>query len=257
MKKILAIILSIVAVATLFTACSDNDTQSNNENNEQVNQITPSDNNNTNDSDINKNEPTDSNGKIVNDDGETFNVDTNTKGTINTDAEGIDSNKFILNDVTYELPFASAELFNNGYYISENLSFEDEFDANAATNLISFNLSHNNKTSYITLTQVYNDSDSFKTLKECTVSAFDIDFYYVHEDDNFVIPGGITKESTAANILEIFGDPNTTTEFENGYNLDDQLTYNNHKTSNISYSFTFNENGTLYSIHIDYLGFES
>lgn len=68
---------------------------------------------------------------------------------------------------------------------------------------------------------------------------------------DFVLPGGIIADSTAADVLSVFGNPNEAEGFESGYNLDDQLSYENNDKSGLSYHFTFNEDGTLYSCSIE------
>lgn len=261
MKKLLAIILTITAIATLFSSCSNNDTTNDSNNNEQVNQNNEdvqSENNQADDTTKNTS-ASNTNNKIINDDGEEFIVDTSVKGSIKTGAESIDSNKVIINGVTYEIPCMTSELFNNGFYLSDNMTFENEFDANASTNLISFDL-YNDEGNFIDLSQIYNNSDSTKTLEECLLTELRIDvdeITYADAAFDFVLPGGITKDSTAADILEIYGNPNSSDVFKNGYNLEHQLTYNNHNSSHMSYSFCFNDDGTLSLAVFTYEGFEN
>ena len=71
------------------------------------------------------------------------------------------------------------------------------------------------------------------------------------DEMNWVIPGGITPQSTAADVLEIFGNPSTTKEFDEYSYMDDKyLIYSNNKDTGISYTFTFYEDGTIEKIGV-------
>lgn len=249
MKKVLAIILMMTIIVSLFAACG-NDATTN----------TPDDVNNDNiqtnqtENDENNKQPAQNDtNKIVNDDGEEFIVDTSVKGSIKDDAESINSKKIVLDGITYDLPCAVSQFFDDGYRLGKNMTFEDAFDANSTTNLVSFHMYNKDDRNFINFRQIFNNSDSEKTLKECLLTGLQISVYDINSDDSFdfVLPGGITKSSTAADVLEVFGNPNGNANFEYGYNLDDQLTYKNHNESHMTYHFSFNEDGTLYSLSIE------
>lgn len=251
MKKITAIILMMIMVVSVFASCGKDTTTNtpDNVNNDNVQTETEQPENN----DSNEQPVQNSNDKIVNDDGEEFIVDTSVKGSIKDGADGINSKKIILDGVTYEVPCAVSQLFDNGYRLGKNMTFEDAFDADSTTNLISFDLYNADGRNFVMLRQIFNNSDSVKTLQECLFTGLKIEVYNIDSDDSFdfVLPGGITKTSTAADVLEVFGNPNGNSNFDYGYNLDAQLSYENHNESHMTYHFTFNDDGTLYAIGIE------
>lgn len=190
--------------------------------------------------------------EIITSDEVDFTVDISNLGEIKDGAAPLNSNIFVLAGKTYTFPIKMSDLFNDGWSLSKGFKYQTEFKANSKTNLVSYSLDHKSGMS-IELSQIKNDSSETKNIKDCTLTAFDIYLYDVQTDSDFVIPGGIIPTSTAANVLKIFGEPNTTTEFTGySYNLEQQLTYAKQNNSNISYSFSFNDDGSLYYISVDY-----
>lgn len=243
MKKCLIFIFIFIMMVATLAACDKKGSTANTDNKESTNQTEQS-------SKENKEAAV---GKITNEDGEEFTVDTTATGEIKNDAEPISSNKISLGDKTYAFPMKMSELMADGWSLSEGYEYENEFEPNTTTNLISYNLKSSDGTE-IMLDQVRNDSTTVKGIEDCVLTGFHIDEYYFSENFDFVLPGGITKDSTAADVLSVFGDPNKTSDFKGySYNLDDQLTYDQHSVSNICYSFTFYEDGTLSGIYIDYV----
>lgn len=192
------------------------------------------------------------NEKIINDDGEEFIVDTTKMGEIIDNYESISSSKITIENVEYNLPFAVSELINNGWSLPDSnyVSFDNAFDPETSTSLVSFSM-YNKDNKSINLREVYNSSSEIKKIEECTLTSINLDEYY---EIGFILPGGITNNSTAADVLSVFGNPNNTNDFEWGYNLDDQLSYMNHNNSNLTYHFTFNDDGTIYAVTVAYEG---
>lgn len=246
MKKLFALLLA-VTMLFLLGSCAKNENNTNTSTESTTNQPQSTENNNE--------ETTiqaDNDNKIVNDDGEEFIVDISNYGKVKEGAAAISDNKIELAGTVYTFPIKMSELFDNGWDLSSGYEYETEFDANTQTRLISYYLKHESGLKII-LTEVTNDSAEKKDIKECTLTGFALDSYYFETESDFVLPGGIVPASTAANILEVFGNPNTTTDFTMySYSMDDDLTYSKHASSNISYTFTFNDDGTLYSVHINY-----
>lgn len=234
--RLFSLIIALLMVLTMFAACDSTE-------------ATPTTNDDV-DADITSVIVNDD-GKTINADKDEFTVDVSNSGELKEGAEPISSNKFELAGTTYTFPIKMSELFNNGWSLSKGFKYQTEFDANSKTNLVSYYLVHESGAE-IMLEQMTNDSSEKKDIKDCTLTAFGINSYS-SSDFKFVLPGGIIPTSTAANVLDVFGDPNTTTEFAGySYNLEEQLTYEKHISSNISYSFAFNEDGSFYSIGIDY-----
>ena len=245
MKKILALVMTI-SMLFLLAACGEKESGTN------------TDAGNINQTQSSETKGSESTGedsasdKIVNDDGEAFTADVSKIGKIKEGAEPLESTKFELAEKTYSFPIKMSELFDNGWNLSKGYVYETEFDANTKTGLVSYYLVHESGMS-IHLDQMMNDSAEKKDIKECTLTGFSIQTYDIVTESDFVLPGGIVPLSTAANVIEVFGNPNTSTTFTGySYNLEEQLTYAKHASSNIGYSFTFNEDGTISSVHIDY-----
>lgn len=230
-------------LAVSFTACGKNDEASNSDANKTTNNSSSS--NETND-----NTTID---KIVSEDGDEFVVDMTTKGEVDTNAEGINSNKFTVVGTSFTLPCNTADLFNSGWHLSSNMTFDNNFEPETQTSLVSFYLYPPEEIGYsIDLRSIYNENSENRPIEECELTGIYLNGYSSSDDADFVLPGGITEKSTAADVLSVFGNPNDNSNFEYGYNLDDQLTYENHNNTGLTYSFTFNDDGTLYSVRIEY-----
>ena len=199
-----------------------------------------------------KNDDASASQAIVNDEGEEFLTLAKEGGKVVKDAAPLGSNTVVLDGKSYEFPLRVSALLEDGWAFSSGFEFENEFDANATTNLISFYLVKDGNE--IELDSVYNDSDEVSEIEDCLLTGFRIDYFDIDEGSEFVFPGGITIESTSLDVLNIFGNPNNNSNFERGYNLDHQLTYENHKESNLRrYSFTFRDE----SDDVEYLGYIS
>lgn len=246
MKKLFALLLA-VTMLFLLGSCAKNENNTDTSTESTTNQPQSTENNNE--------ETTiqaDNDNKLVNDDGEEFIVDISNYGKVKEGAAAISDNKIELAGTAYTFPIKMSELFDNGWDLSSGYEYETEFDANTQTSLISYYLKHESGLE-ITLSEVTNDSAEKKDIKECTLTGVWLYSYNFETESDFVLPGGIVPASTAANILEVFGNPNTSTEFTGySYNMDAQLTYSKHAVSNISYSFSFNDDGSLSSARIDY-----
>lgn len=236
--KFISFAIALLMILSIFAGCGN--TKNNGEN-------TPKSNTNAGENNI-----VDSN-EIINDDGEKFTVNVTATGEIKKGAVDISGNQFELEEHTYSFPIKMSELFDNGWNLSNGYDYQTEFEGNSTTNLVSYYLIHKNGTK-ITLDQLHNEATETKDIKDCTLTGFQIDSYGVENGSSFVAPGGITLNSNAKDVLSVFGNPNKAKDFKgDSYNLDDQLTYLNHSISNISYSFTFDdEDGSMYSIHISY-----
>ena len=236
MKRILALMLSVVMMLFL-TACGEKGNITNSGDNVNQTQNSGAENNLT---------------EIVGDNGEKFTADLSNVGTVKEGAEAISSTKFELAGTSYTFPINMSEMFNNGWALSKGYEYETEFEANNSTNLVSYYLVHESGMQ-ISLNQITNDSSESKDIKECSLTGFSIKKYDLAGDSDFVIPGGIVPKSTAANVISVFGNPNDAGEFsQDSYNLDEQLTYVQHNSSNISYSFSFSEDGSLYGVNIEH-----
>ena len=236
--KITSLVVAVLMILTILAGCGNtkkSDAKSS-ENNTNVS------NNNTVDSE-----------EIINDEGEKFTIKATTSGEIKKGAVDIGGDKFEIEGHTYSFPIKMSDLFDNGWSLSNGYDYQTEFEGNSTTNLISYYLAHKDGMK-ISLEQMTNESSETKDIKDCLLTGFSIDNYSLKVGSYFVIPGGITNNSNANDVLSVFGNPNKTNSFKgDSFNLDDQLTYSKHAVSNIGYSFTFDdEDGSIYSIHISY-----
>jgi len=194
----------------------------------------------TNDVTNNSSQLFESTDTIVNDDGKKFLPNTEVTGVVKEGSESLDSNKFVIGGKTYALPIKISYLLDDGWSFLKGFSFENDF-VPGETNLVSFYLVNENGIE-IQLEKIINDSSDNQKIEECYLSAFVIDNYHMTADFEFVMPGGITQLSTAADIISVLGDPNKATQFSGySYNLAEQLTYSKHNVSNIGYSFVLRE----------------
>lgn len=202
------------------------------------------------------------NDRIVNDDGIELAVDLTKKGSISASAEDISSNKIILFGKSYEFPLRVSVLLNDGWSFSENINFKNEFKAKTKTSLTSFHLA-NPEGNEITLRYVYNDAESDSSIEDCLLTGIQISIYQAVDENSWVLPGGINAKSTALGIISVYGNPNKNSNFDSGYNLASQLTYNEQNKSGISYSFSIvdsdHEKGDMlygYDGYIEQMSFE-
>lgn len=193
-----------------------------------------------------------STGKIVNESGEEFTVDVSVMGDVKKGAPSISSNEIELAGTTYTFPIKMSELFNNGWELKKGYEYDREFDANSRTSLISYYLVHESGME-IELRQILNDSSENKDIKDCKLIEVNLLTYDLATRSDYVLPGGIVPTSTAANVLNVYGDPNTTTTFSQySYSIGTQLIYGKHPSSGITYFFHFKEDGTIYSVGMEY-----
>ncbi len=233
MKKIVAMVLIVLAVMSILmlSACGS-------EEDSKTDKSEASASEDVSKNDIEQNEESDD---------EAFIVPTENKGTIK-EGVSINSNEVTISGKTYAFPVKISDLLSDGWYLSDNLEFDNEFGAKGTTSLIGFSLYHEDG-SEISLSSLYNDSDEVKKFEECILTGIEI---YIYDNVDFVFPGGITNKSTAADVLAVYGDPNETTDFDSGYNLNKQLTYVGNKETGFRISYVFNEvDGTLYAANIE------
>lgn len=236
MKKIMSLLL-IITMLFLLAACGDKENNTNVDSDTFINQ--PQSYENT--------EAGSTTEKIVNDDGEEFIVDTTTTGEIKENYDPVSSTKITIDNVEYSLPFKSSELLNNGWILAGE--FDEDFSPNTSTTLLSCYLVNDNN-ERILIDCIFNNNDTAKPFEECLV----LDFEVYEEAYNYILPGGITNNSTAGDVLSVYENPYTTSYFEDGYNFDDNLYYYEQIDSQIDYQFTFNEDGTINRVIVRYQG---
>lgn len=181
---------------------------------------------------------------LVNKDGKVFSPDL-TKSGVTSKKIPLNSNQIELCGKTYTMPVRVSDLIADGWKLTSN-NFKNEFKPKTKTSLVSFSM-QNDAGAYISLGEAYNDTDTMQKLENCWLTEFYVD--YLNADTtqvDFIFPGGIVKGSTAKDVVSVYGDPNNSKLFtKHSYNLEKQLSYNEHKDSGMSFSYVFEDNGLL------------
>lgn len=182
--------------------------------------------------------------KIVNEDGVEFTPDIKNEGEIEKDSYDLSSDKIILNGKTYSFPVRISELQENGWDFTSELS-EDEVKPGYTISLFSVSMEDEDG-NILTLSELKNDSDDTISINDALLTRFSIPSNYGKNNVEFVLPGGISKKSTAYDVLSVYGLPNEDNEnFDRAYNLKTQLSYEKQKKSEMRYSFSFEEDGKV------------
>ena len=239
MKKVIALLLAVCMLAVTLAGCGAKDSTAGNE--------IPTQTDKTQDkTDTTISEPSISPTEVAIDkivdpeDGTTLDVDLTVRGEIKSNAPAMNSDEFILEGTTMQLPFAGSVLTNQGWHFPEYTSAIDTvIDPNSTTNLISFSV-YDTDGNEMLLYQAVNDSDSAKPVLECQISSFAADTLSLNETfGDLILPGGICIYSTAADVIEIFGTPENNSDFESVYVYESGIYYVENKVSGLCYYFSF------------------
>ena len=183
--------------------------------------------------------------------GEIFNVNTEIKGAKSTSLTDKNSVEVMIGESNYYFPFVVSrfeqeewEYLNHQGAVIDNIYEETNVDKSVDI------VFRKNETSFVV--------KQFGMLEEPSGYAgesiiTDI-ILLAGKDQNvssWVLPGGITAKSTAADVLSVFGDPNNTKTFsaESG-NTENSLIYISEEKTGLSYSFNFNQDGTIVDVEL-------
>lgn len=221
MKKLIALVMLVLVLAS-FTACT-------------------SDNNKDDDNKIQTILPT-------------LSVDMDATGVVAENPAPMDSGKITLGNKEYTFPMLISELTDDGWYFDENarerLAEMELIPANSTETLADMNLFHNEYAGgmRLMLLGVYNDGDEEAELRDCYLGAMAVNATMAAnpEDINIVLPGGITFNSTASDVVAAYGDSYDHPEFL-GAQLDSSSA--EYRGNNFNVSFTFEEDGRINYIY--------
>ena len=227
MKKLLAILMAIMLVAG-FAGCSDDKTET------KAPAEKPAE---------VKEEKKFEVKEVVSKDGKEFTPDITTEGKLET--KTLSDETIELCGKTYTMPVKVSDLMNDGWALGA-IEFKNEFKPKMKTTLASFSMK-NAEGAYISLGAIYNDTDEVQKLEDCLLIDFNMSYLNSEATKvDFVFPGGVTKGTTAHDVLSVYGDPNDSELFTgHSYNLEKQLTYTEHKDTGLSFSYSFEEDGVL------------
>ena len=220
MKKIIALALALMSLVT-FAACNDRNQETEGESTTEVTQAPF---------------------EYV------LAVDTTTKGVVKENVP-INEKKVTIGNKEYEFPVAISELIDDGWYFDENMQERMQLvggtvAADSVENLSDMNLYHDEYGARLMLLMVSNDTNEEQLLRDCTLDKFGINVSMMNDPSevNIVLPGGITLQSTAADVVEIYGESENNPYFMNV----------KHDGSSAEYfgelyavNFTFFEDGTI------------
>lgn len=171
---------------------------------------------------------------LINDSGTQFTPDLTIKGEIKKGTCNVDGTTVTVDGVTFDLPLKISDLLDKGFSIPYDMP-DDLVAPKSPFKLIGYCFyKGDNKSFYFD--RVYNDTDSEAKIEDCLITAISI---YTDYNENFVLPGGITEKSTAANVLSVFGNPYDNKKFADGFNGDSALDYIDNKKSGASFRFEF------------------
>ena len=258
MKKVIALLLTVCVLVATLPGCGVKDGAAGND-------IPTQTNKSQDEADTNMPEPSTSPtetdiDKIADpEDGTILDVDLTVRGEIKNNAPVMNSEEFILEGTTMQMPFSGSVLSDNGWHFSENNTAKDSVVApNSTTNLVSFYIYDTDGNEMI-LRQAINDSDSEKPVLECQISSFKVDTFSLNESfGDLILPGGICLFSKAADVIKVFGSPKNNGNFERVEVLEHGIRYVENKKSGLCYYFGFYSsedyngelNGSIRSIQI-------
>ena len=153
----------------------------------------------------------------------------------------LSSDVMVIDGKEYTLPVAVSELIADGWTIAED-KLSQEYEAGALKEEGGGTAIKKSDSDKFFIRGVKNpDPDAAKPLSECEITAVQFSFS-VAADTTLTLPGGVTEKSTYDEVLEAYGDPETTTLFESGRKPENSLAYDKQAESGYSYYFSF-ENG--------------
>ena len=234
MKKFLAVLLATTVVAG-FSACGDSKKSTPSETEKPSEETTAVE--------TTAGETTEIIKELVNKDGKKFTADLTTEGV--TAKMDLGSKSVKLCGKTYTMPLKLKDLTADGWELT-SINFKNEFKPQVVTNLASFSMKNADGV-FLELNEAYNDTKTTQKLEDCLITS--ISFSNLSNDSSkssFIFPGGITEDSTAGDIVKVYGNPNDSKIFEGySYNLETQLTYTKHKDSGLTLTYTFDDDGQL------------
>lgn len=120
----------------------------------------------------------------------------------------IRSGEFVLDGKLYSFPMDLSDWIDNGWHVSNSYDNKDEFELEPGAESTEFELFNEND-AYVRVC-VYNNSNENAAIENCMVSSL----YMSLSEFNVVFPGGMYGHSKPAEILEAYGEPDTTDDSE-------------------------------------------
>ena len=152
----------------------------------------------------------------------------------------ITSNVLVIDGKEYTLPVAVSDLLADGWTIAED-KLAEEYEAGAIEEEGGGTAIKKSDSDKFFIRGVKNpDAESAQPLSECEITAVQFSFS-VAADTTLTLPGGVTEKSTYDEVLELYGDPEATTDFASGRKPENALAYDKQNESGYSYYFNFED----------------
>lgn len=253
MKKLLSLLLTLATLLAVLTACSgpgSDDPNSTTTRSESVTDSTTPSDNESDTSTKTGDQPSASEDETAEPEEDGLTVNMTRRGVVSSEETPSDFH-IIVSGKTCEFPADFSQLLSDGWKIPDNVDQTQTFKAKTVTNLYTSNILLPNG-SQVELTRIYNDSDSPAILAETQMQGLRF-WCDSNSDFDLILPGGITDHSTAADIWEVYGDPAHSPYFQSGSIGESSLSYYSWNYGNeITYNFNFNDDGSIWLIHIYY-----
>ena len=175
-------------------------------------------------------------------------IDITTRGEVAENAVDITGKTIFINGHSYTLPMNFSDLFADGWKIPEGYQLNNYYQPNTITKLVGFFLEDSNGARLL-IDQVYNPTNETTDLENCLINSLSLNDV---DSTNFILPGGITKNSTAADVIEIFGNPDDLKHFESISYDENSLRYLRNVVSGVSFHFSFEPKGTIKSFSMSH-----
>lgn len=185
--------------------------------------------------------------------GKKLTVDFKTHGTVAEGAGDITGTTLEIGGLTLEIPVSIAALVENGWTFYSEETGAKPVSPETEAEVMGFSL-YRDEQAWIELSRVQNPLTEAAPISQCyatkiTINTIDL----TQEGVAFTLPGGITRNSTAADVLEIYG-PVTENDFFESVTVNAHMIYySQQETSGLCYFFNFNDDGTLQCVSITYL----
>ncbi len=189
-------------------------------------------------------------------------VDVDATGVTIENPAPMDSSKITIGNKEYEFPMLVSELTEDGWYFDENarerLSEMELIPAKSTETLQDFSLFHDEYAGglRLMLLGVYNEGDEPAELRDCYLGAMAVNATMAAnpEDISIILPGGITFNSTAKDVIAAYGDNNNHPHFI-GAKLEGSSA--DYRGENFNVSFTFEADGRInYLQYSEYVNLE-
>lgn len=191
--------------------------------------------------------------EVINEDGVLCDIDIFTNGEIVEDAVPISEKVIVLAGRSYESPIKIYDLINDGWELEDPYAYLGQSFIGSVYLMGwgSQNRLVHESGVQIDIDMVYSETLAY-SLTSCTLTRFTvlIDPDTQKSGAGFVLPGGITQNSMAADVIKVYGNPNSSKKFSFSKSSEDSFNYSYQDDSDFSYEFQFNKDGSINQVEV-------